>query len=427
VEFDLDDSGDGGSLELAGDDYMAPQTAAVQGIPGLAGDADPGPAPKVKSSLQLADVDEKQPAAAKAAVVSETKEIGDDEVRAIAGFGSPKPGPIGAISYSFKVRGRLKKLAADLEQATTVETAATDRLRTLRADLGRWARDAELTKSDELEALVGRALRAQGELKGAESRRSGLETEHRGKLGRLEQAIAQIEAEARPFRQQEAEASRRLDALRTDRQRAEAKVKRAEIERRNLADLIEKRQAAYADLKKPEAERRQLLADITGFENQLGPVNGRIEQHRAEVVTFDKPVADAEAALTAVRGRVSEKTAQASALRGEVDQLTKEFEQAVGGASAAVDEEQRRSEDAWAGVGAAVYAAGLKGTPLADAGEAVTAAMERSADAVRRVQLLNRAREAFDRRVARQGTQLTVVGAILLLGLIGLAVYLTAF
>jgi len=424
VEFDLDDDGSGESLELAGDDYVAPQTAAVQGIPGLGGGADLGPAPAEESepALSLAEVDEPPPRTSAKPLVK-ARDVDDDEVRAAAGFGSPQPGPLGAIRYGLKVNARLKELAVELDRAAEREHTAIERLRAARADLGRKAGRAKLA-GDDLEALVTRAARADAERDGAETRRAGIESQQKGGLGEVERAIAGLEAEALPFRQEEAEAARRLEALRTDRKRSEAKIKRSEIERRNLTELIEKRQQAYADLQKPKPERQQLLADITKFEADLAPINERIDQARGELETFDKPLADAEAALTAVRGRVSEKLTQISALRDEADKLRREFTAAVGSAAASVQEESRRADEAWAVVGERVFGGLARGGPLAEERENVAAALERCDDTKRQVDLLTRARDSYDRQTVKQAKQYAVFGGVILLALVVLVIVL---
>ncbi|MBW2276623.1 MAG: hypothetical protein JRF63_03965 [Deltaproteobacteria bacterium] len=427
AEYDLDDDGSGGDIELAGDDYMAPQTAAVQGIPGLAGDADLGPAPRDESSLSLVDVTQPPPTTKAETSKPIVRGVDDDELRGVAGFGSPRPGPIGAIRYGLHVSTRLKELATELDRAAESEHTATDRLRASRANLGRKASQAGQA-GDELEAMVSRALRADAELTGAEDRRAGIESQQQGKTAEIEQGIARLETESAPIVQQEAEASKRLDALRTDRKRVEAKLKRAEIERRNLSELVEKRQQAYADLEKPKEERQKLLADITRFESDLKPINQRIEAARDELQTFEKPVADAEGALTAIRGQVSEKLAQISALRDEAGQLGREFGTAVGDAAVFVQEESKRADDAWAAIGEQVFqtAAVAKGSPLSGEREGVAAALERFDDTKRQVDLLTRARDSYDHQTVKQAKQFAFIGGAVLIGLILLSIFLIA-
>ena len=174
--------------------------------------------------------------------------------------------------------------------------------------------------------------------------------------------------------------------------------------------------------------RPRLLADITRFENDLAPINERIAQARVEQEAFDKPLADAESALTALRGRVSEKLSQVSALRDEADQLRRQFSAETGNVAASVQEEGRRAEEAWAEVGERVFAE-LPATgsgPLAEERERVAAALERWDDAKRRVDLLSRAADSYDRQAFKQAKQFAIVGGVILFALLLTAIVLIA-
>ncbi len=189
-----------------------------------------------------------------------------------------------------------------------------------------------------------------------------MESQHREQLRELNETVAKIEAETAPLRDQEQDAHRRFDALATDQKRTNAAVKRAEIEQRNLQELIEKRQAAYADLEQPKEDRQKLLDEISSFDKQLPGVIERFKQGRTRLEQLQRPVADAEEALLAVRGQVSERMARSGALRAEAEQLARTFASAVGTASQEVEEEARQLQEAWAALGEQVLAGGVEGT-----------------------------------------------------------------
>jgi len=419
VALDLDPEGEasaGSGMELADDDLgpAPPSMPAFGGGKALdlgqAGDDE---------DIQLATIEPPERSAGTTAEPSLTADrpIEEKEIGLAAGFGSPAPGPIGAIKYALRVYGRLKDLATEQERALETSGTAVQRQRAIAAELGRKAHAAE-TVSDAAKPLVARALAADSDVIGAEQRRKGLESEHRARVAALEGDQARAEQEATPLRERVAILSHELEQHRNEQRRIESQLKRAQIELRNLTEMIESRQKAYADQEKPKEERERLLADIADFDKQQPGVRARIDEHRKELEGAHGPVAEHEALLAEAQGQLDDKLAKVDALRREREDLIRSYDAARGQVVGQIENEESQAESAWAAVGVKLLEDEVAEGPLADLGAALGGAIERTREAHRKVEVLKHARDSYDRGVVKQAKIIGVLGAAVVVGLI---------
>lgn len=419
-EFDFDDS-DGGDLELAGDDYTPP-IADQPAIPSQGGAPlaeEPG-----EDGPQLEVIEDTPPPSPVPSVVA--MEPGEGEVREVGGFGPPPGSLPEVVRYWFKVRGRLKVLAGELEEARRDHEVARERLEVISAQLGREAHEQGLC-SGSMEHLVSHALRLEANLKSLLSRKAGMAAQHEESLRDLEVARREIEASMAPVRERETAAGLRVDSARTDFRRQEAKLKRAQIELRNVAGLIEQRQKEYADLEKPKEERDALLAKIAELDKQQPGIRSRIEEHGARMEELRAPLAEADAELAEIRGELSALSERMSGVRKEMEKVESMYSQAAGNVSREVDEEKREIRKGWAAVGARALAERAhEGTPLQDRGKIALTATDTLASASRKTELIGRAMDAYDKRAYAKARNIGIaVIAVLGLGVVAALVLAT--
>ncbi len=408
-EFEFDDSSSG-DLELAADDYQPPIEGQAH-IP-------PGPVQTEKSDdgpqLQMI---ESVPPPARPMAASVARDIEDGEIRHKAAFGSPPEGFMDVIRYGFTVRGRLKILDKEKTKVCEDQTVADERLEVLRAELGREAREFGLT-NDAMEHLVSHAAKMDSHLESMMARKAGMASEPQETLRRLDLTIKELEAQAAPVRVQDEAASLKLDAARTDQKRVDAKVKRAQIELRNTAELIEKKQAEFADLEKPKEERDALLAQIAELDKKQPEMKSRIKAHQAELDELHAPVTEAQAVLDEIRARLGALSERLVAIKKEREQLVSIYSQTEGNVAREMDEEKRSIQKAWSAVGERVVAEGVaQDHRLFERAKVILTATETSAGLARKVDLHTRAADSYDKRAYRRSNT-AVIGILAGLGVI---------
>ncbi len=417
ADIDLGDAS-GSGLELATDSYMPPvkdqaPAAAAKTGKGLIPIDDGGKALETESLEgvpELADVDNSAPP--KPLTPSLREGLDDSEINRISGFGKPGEGIVAGVKYWLKVRERHQAILKDIEGAREESESSKNRLAAVQAELGKKGHSLGVT-TDSIKNLVSSALVADGEFMSVRKRRIGLESDHRDSVRALEQTIRDLEKETAEVRRDETAASLRLDGLKKDHRRVEGQQKRAQIEHRNLVEMIERHQEEYADLEKPKQERDGLLARISELDRQQPAIVERMNAHGEALKKLVVPLTQAEEEAKVVRDRLFEFTERIAAVRAEKADLNKVFSQADGSVSRQIDAERGQITAAWAAVGERMIAERLcDGDNLRDNAQVVVGAMEAAHDVSRKVELLVRAMDAYDKGVFIKGRNVVIAGAI---------------
>jgi hypothetical protein len=413
-EIDLGDDSSSG-LELADDSYVPPiegQAPAVSNE-GLVPIDDEGKVLDVEpleGMPELADVDSPAQKETPAPLLREG--LVESEINRVSGFGKPGEGIVAGVKYWLKVRDRHRAILKDIEEANEESESSKNRLAVVRAELGKKGHSLGVA-TDSIKPLVSSALVADGEFMSIRKRRIGLESDHRDAVHALEQTIRDLEKEAADIRRDETVASLKLDGLKKDHRRVEGQQKRAQIEHRNLLEMIERLQEEYADLEKPKQERDKLLARISELDKQQPEIIERINAHGEDLKKIVVPLGQAEEEAKVVRDRLFEHNERITAIRTEKANLNEVFSQADNSVSRQIDVEKEQITAAWAAVGERMIAERLcDGDDLRDNAHVVKGAVEAAHDASRRVELLLRAMDAYDKGVFTKGRNVVIAGAI---------------
>jgi chromosome segregation ATPase len=359
-------------------------------------------------------------------VRKEPAEISDAEVHMLAGFGQPEDGLVGKIRYSFRVRARLKVLRPQFEQATQEREAAWNRLEQAKAALGRDVARADAA-GENLTVLIRKASMADEALQGAQTAEQSLNAAYEQKNAAIDARINALEQEAAPIRQEEALARAAHEEAQTDCRRATARVKRTEIELRNLREKIAVRQKDYADLKRPAEERQRLLAEISKLDLEGQPVVARLAQQNAEATALEGPLQARSKVLGDAMARLAQKNEQIAGCRREKDALTRDHQIALDAAREKTRGESAESTRVWSLVGEQAYLTGLhRAHPsLAPSGNALEECRLAFLTASRLQELHERAIGAFNTEVCTQANRLMLIAGVSLV--VVLAILLTVF
>ena len=398
-EIDLgDDSGSG--LELATDSYMPPVDDKGKGL-----ETEPH-----EGMPELEDVDD---SAHKEALAPALREgLDESEINRISGFGKPGEGIVAGVKYWLKVRDRHRAILKDIEGAREDSESSKNRLAAVHAELGKKGHSLGVT-TEPIKNLISSALVADSEFMSVRKRRIGLESDHRDSVRALEQTIRDLEKETAEVRRDETAASLRLDGRKKDHRRVEGQQKRVQIEHRNLLEMIERHQEEYADLEKPKEERDKALARISELDRQQPAIVERINEYSEALKEIVVPLAQAEEAAKVARDRLHEFTERIVVVRAEKADLNEVFSQADGSVSRQIDVEREQITAAWAAVGERMIAERLcDRDDLRDNAQVVMGAIEAAHDTSRKVELLVRAMDAYDKRVFTQGKNVVIAGAI---------------
>ncbi len=349
--------------------------------------------------------------------------IDEFEVREFAGFGPPPSGPVGTVRYWLAVRRRTRALAQELEQAQIASGSAERTLLTNRAELGRRAAALKL-EGGAIKPLIAKALTAQGELKGIEREQLSLQNEHSTALEALRARLVEATAAAEPVHREAALAQKALDKKLTDQRRSQAKVKRSEIELRNLDSQVQRCKALIGDPKTSPDRQQQLLADSMALDEKRAALLTQLENNQSELAGHDVPIAEAQETVAKIAQRLAEKTRMIDGIEAERKKLEAVHQDRSLKVSQQVDGEFQKVEKAWAQVGQQLIAENPSVPELDDLRNQVLAARKRAHETKRQLELTTRAQGAFDKSAVARAKQLLIGGSALLLGLIVAALYL---
>jgi predicted nucleic acid-binding Zn-ribbon protein len=322
-------------------------------------------------------------------------EIDELEIRDAARFGKPDSGPIGALKYWWLVYNRLKELDEESKKAIKSSGIADAARLEAQAALGRKGQKASLD-SKKIADLISKSMVAEGELKGMQRRHRGMADEHAAKIEPLEKKSAEIEEAAEPIRIRMDTIRGELKELSTARAQIDTKKKRAEIELRNIDELIKKRQEAYADTEKPPEERKKLLGEISEIDKKRPAIMEQLEECDNQIAKLVDPITKIESSLTVERRAYGAEMEKVEALNREISQLTKKHSSASGAISGQIDIAGEKVEEAWAAAGAQIVKERCSDDELEDFPKKTVAAMKAASNAKRKVMVLDRCKEAYN-------------------------------
>lgn len=335
------------------------------------------------------------------AVQAAELEIDPRQLAILADYGERPESAAHSLAYAYRVFTRQRQLKrellpiaaeaerARLEQETTLaefSQAVRPALEQIQ-EFGRFL--APLLEIEQRNAARGQALTSINAQLGAEQ--AGLDAE----LGLLK---TQIEGQQRL----ESEAQRRRDERQANAQRADAKLKRVQIEMRAVTQVAEQKLGPQGG-QIPDAEAAQLAQ----LRQRAEAIKPEVLQARAEFEQAEQALGQVHARLDALRRRERQTTRQKQA-SGQTHQKELSLR------SQGVSETEFEQRAALADLARAVLAA--RGTvEIAEAWlERVRSASDRADQLIVRAEMQRRAIVAYDAQRARQGVRLacTAVGLL---------------
>jgi hypothetical protein len=373
----------GGEIDLGfGDDfgYGPPSTSGIQSVRRAPG-REPWPSGKP--------------------LLAEQVSVDPVEVQQLAAYG-PAPGtPLLAPLYTYRVLVRRRALGQRLRQAEA-EYAAADAERELAlAGLAEQLRP-ELERSESFRRLL-EPLVPVDQLAGERGRAlASSNAEHAAKLAGYDSELGKLSAALSGELTLEAGQQQLVDALEANNKRAEAKLKRVQIEARAVQQLLQQKLGPQGGPIPPEEQRQ--LAELEQRATALQP---EVEQTRTEL-------AQGQAALSEVRARIETLRRTERQLTRQKQALGKEFGKELAQRHRGLSEAESRRRKALAEVGVAVLAAGGSVAVPAQLIDALRAA-DRHAEQLQRAALTARAAlSAYDLRRYKQGFIVVLVALGLL-------------
>lgn len=297
----LDDSFDDSLGGLPGLDFGPPETMPLPDMGGgvVGGVMDDPLAPPI----ELAPVE--LPRVEVASVVPSKspgpREITDAEVLRLADFGLPPEGFFGAIPYALNVFQRKRVLAAARAAVARRRSGAQKRAAAELAVLGQALLDqqAEVDLSA-LRSFIEAAERTGA--KAAESNADQARAEASATEGRaaITDELGAAQAEVDPFRDQETKLRSQLEVRGHDLKRAQAQLKRVEIQRRNAPgggdELLD------ADFEARQAEVSLLEGKVKELQTELGRVRRELATRLGRVAAIEEDRRKAEAGFVGSTG-----------------------------------------------------------------------------------------------------------------------------
>ena len=308
----------------------------------------------------------------------------------IGGFGDPPTGLVSSGRYAIHVGLRLLALRKERRRILAALQQAEGTHRTSLEQLGETLLAHGSTQSQALKTFVDAVGAAQSQVSQADQSLSQAREETRGALAELEKTRQALEQEVAPFIEGERVAQAAVRKAEEDVRRAQAGVKRVEIELRALAEATTPANPAkVAELEKLMEEREEA---VEGFQAALGAVKQRLTEAQRE--------------LAVKRGAVDAVDAQ----RRSLESGAQAKESAIGKQTHAAGEAYRT---ALRGLAEAARERGLAVGPASQADERVEETATALDEARSALDYHDRARHLYDHAGARQGTVLLVVIVVL--------------
>jgi hypothetical protein len=333
--------------------------------------------------------------------------VDEAEVRALAGYGPTPSSVLQLVPYAWRVlrrRPELRKLYASQQQAhAAVRTGCGARFGEMLEDLRpSWGTDADV--ADALASLArARAL--------VEERSNALDQtrqQRESQVGNVDQSLGALQAEGGRLDAERREILLRLEDCTAQHARAEALLKRTEIELRALHEAAREAAGKGAKFAPPEHAKRIASTEQRRAE-QLDAVRqreGALGQAREELRGRDAALRDLARRMALVQGQrmnIEREALGQEGLRAE-------------GVKAALAQQHDQAERSIRKLMTERHAA-LEG--LREEIRTNDRRLHASAEELERHRL---AVDAFDRRALQRGVAIVVVAAVLLLVLLGLMV-----
>lgn len=272
----------------------------------------------------------------------------------IAQFGKCESGIWGIMKYGFRVKQRLPGLTTEVEYAKQEKIAAWEHLETAKANLGRAAHREKLD-DPKLIRMIDKAAKADNRLESVQREEDKLNLEYEKKYSVFGAAMAKIDAELSPLKIAELKMQGTFDAVKKEKARLSAKIKRTEIELRNCSDRIMQRQTGYADLQKPKEERARLLKEISQIDHEQIPLQTRLQEEQKELAAVEEPFRNAQHQLTEIHSQMAIHNEKMVNLKKQRAAVQKEHEIAIAGIHGKAQGESKQAQQAWAAVGELVF------------------------------------------------------------------------
>ncbi len=352
------------------------------------------------------------------------QEIDSATVSETARFGAPDKGVVGALKYWIRVRARLKELIQEYDTAVGDCSSAITRKAEYCARLGRKGQEIGL-EGEILTPLISKAAIAQGELKGTERRHSSLADEHKAKIEPIEKERDKVDAEAAPLRKKKSLANEELKRQYTERKGIEVRLKRAEIEMRNVDDLIAKKQEKYGLPDCPKEERDELLKDISAIDKRRPGILEQIKACEGEMEKLAGPIEKAESVLEQIEEVLDAKQGRIDELQSQINASQASYSQAEGAVAQKMENESEKVETAWTEVGERIVVERRSEPGLKELSNLTIGALTAADEAQQKVEVLSRAQNAYDNNVVKRAKIIVgaVVGGVVLI-IVALAVFL---
>ncbi len=347
-------------------------------------------------------------------------EATDREIDSLAAFGRPKDGPAGNALYAIRVWMRRRELLELHREADARVEAATQKLKKSYADLGQAAARSGFEDDRHLAPFLANVKLAETRRNEIQGQRSDMESENRGRLSGLETEAKAIEEALAPVRTDESAALEALKILRTDQKRTEARLKRAEIELRNIEQILVQSRAKLQSPSLPVAEKTRLQSQMDEQEERKPALEEEIRGQRSELERFEKPVAEAESRLAQVRQHIAENMGQVSLKRQEASSLAVSLSKELGSFEEQLRQAEGSVEETWAGVGEKFYKLNYAVPDLEDMRVFILRAGAESRQARKRADLIEQAMKRYDRDAYAKGRNIVA-------GLLAALVFLAAF
>jgi len=330
--------------------------------------------------------------------------IDPHELAILADYGDPPDSVPLTLGYAYRVFTRQRQLKHQLiPMAAECERAQIEREATL-AELGRELRPAieqitafrrilaPLVEIEQRAAARGQAL-------------NSINSQRDGEIGQLDTGLDQLKSQVHVEQRQENDARREYDEREANAKRADAKLKRVQIEIRAVLQVAEQKLGPQGG-QIPDAEAAQ-LADLRVRAEALGP---EVAQARGEFEQAKQALARVHARLEALRQNERQISRKKQALTGV-------YQKELSARSQGLSEVEIEQRAALADLARAALAArGTLDIPEARL-ERVRNVSARADGLIVRAEMQRRAIASYDAPRARQGVRLacTAVGLLLVL------------
>lgn len=275
-------------------------------------------------------------------------------VSEIAGFGVCGSGMIEVMKYGLRVYQRLPGLREETEAAGKEKDSCWQLLEAAKARLGRRAANLP-AKEARFEKLVAKAANADGKLANVQREEETVNRHFDEKLAGVTGRLHIAESEMAPVSEEALRTRNHHEQMLKERARVNAKIKRTEIELRNVRERIEQKQSVYANLKQPREDRARILQEITELDHRQAPLLHRLSIEQKELEATETPFEAISTQLTRITGQLEKYEQHTSQIKSEKMQLESERQSALDAIHSKARGESEHAQSAWASVGELVY------------------------------------------------------------------------